>query len=59
MAIGRLTPRLVTGGLFIGHGTQKLFGWSGGPGPDGMQRMMHGMQMHPPRAHAFAAGQRA
>jgi putative oxidoreductase len=56
MGIGRLTLRLVIGGLFIGHGTQKLFGWFGGPGPAGTQRMMHGMQMHPPRAHAYAAG---
>jgi putative oxidoreductase len=32
MKIGRLLVRLVVGGLFIGHGTQKLFAWFGGPG---------------------------
>ena len=31
MDIGRLAARIVIGGLFIGHGTQKLFGWSGVP----------------------------
>ncbi len=31
MSVGRLGARLLIGGLFIGHGTQKLFGWFGGP----------------------------
>ena len=35
MEIGLLILRIVVGGLFIGHGTQKLFGWFGGPGPEG------------------------
>jgi hypothetical protein len=35
MNIGRVLARLTIGGLFIGHGTQKLFGWFGGPGIDG------------------------
>ena len=30
-----LVARLLLGGLFVGHGTQKLFGWFGGYGPDG------------------------
>ena len=47
---------LVVGGLFIGHGTQKLFGWFGGPGPDGTEQMMYKIDMHPARRHAFAAG---
>jgi putative oxidoreductase len=34
MKIGRLLLRLVVGGLFVGHGTQKLFGWFGGNGLD-------------------------
>jgi putative oxidoreductase len=34
LKIGRLLLRLVVGGLFIGHGTQKLFGWFGGHGLD-------------------------
>jgi putative oxidoreductase len=32
MKIGRLLLRLSVGGFFIGHGTQKLFGWFGGHG---------------------------
>lgn len=38
MTIGRLAVRTVLGGLFIGHSTQKLFGWFGGPGPTGTSR---------------------
>jgi putative oxidoreductase len=34
MGLGRLLLRTVIGGLFIGHGTQKLFGWFGGGGLD-------------------------
>jgi putative oxidoreductase len=30
--LGMLILRLVVGGLMIGHGTQKLFGWFGGHG---------------------------
>ena len=33
MKIGRLLLRMVVGGLFVGHGVQKLFGWFDGPGP--------------------------
>ncbi len=32
MKIGRLLLRAAVGGFFIGHGTQKLFGWFGGQG---------------------------
>ncbi len=32
MDFGLLILRLVVGVLLIGHGTQKLFGWFGGPG---------------------------
>ena len=35
MDIGLLIARVVVGLLFIGHGTQKLFGWFGGSGPEG------------------------
>ena len=56
MKIGRLIVRLVIGGLFIGHGTQKLMGWFGGPGPDGTAGMMDQLDMHPPRRNALAAG---
>ena len=35
MAYGLLLLRVFVGGAFIGHGTQKLFGWFGGYGPQG------------------------
>src|SRR5918999_1672277 len=56
MEIGRLVARLVIGGLFVGHGTQKLFGWFGGPGLEGTEQMMGALEMRPARANALAAG---
>ena len=56
MGIGRLVVRTVVGGLFIGHGTQKLFGWFGGPGMKGTEEMMDGIELEPPRQHATVAG---
>ena len=56
MQIGRLAARAVIGGLFIGHGTQKLFGWFGGPGLSGTEQMMGALEMRPTRANAIAAG---
>ena len=35
MNVGRLLLRGVVGPLFVGHGTQKLFGWFGGHGIEG------------------------
>jgi putative oxidoreductase len=48
--------RLVVGLLFVGHGTQKLLGWFGGPGLDGTEGMMHSLGYRPARAHAVLAG---
>src|SRR3954449_12579579 len=56
MSVGRLVERGVIGGLFIGHGTQKLFGWFGGPGRAGTEGMMASLEMHPAKANALAAG---
>src|SRR3712207_8668934 len=56
MQIGRLAARVVIGGLFVGHGTQKLFGWFGGPGVSGTEQMMASLDLQPPRQHALAAG---
>lgn len=56
MSVGRLGVRLVIGGLFIGHGTQKLFGWFGGPGRSGTEGMMESIQMRPAKMHAVLAG---
>jgi putative oxidoreductase len=52
MKLGALALRAVIGPLFVGHGTQKLFGWFGGPGMDGVSGMMENLQLHPPRRHA-------
>jgi putative oxidoreductase len=54
--MGRLTARVVIGGLFIGHGTQKLLGWFDGPGPEGTEQMMGKIGMHPASQNARAAG---
>src|SRR3712207_535757 len=56
MQIGRLAARVVIGGLFVGHGTQKLFGWFGGPGIEGTSQMMKALEMRPSRPNAVAAG---
>src|SRR4051812_10115493 len=59
MKIGRLLARLAIGGLFIGHGTQKWFGWFGGPGLEKTTGMMEKLGMSPPRrnAHAVSASE--
>jgi putative oxidoreductase len=56
MDAGRLIARLTIGGLFVGHGTQKLFGWFGGPGPEGTAGMMEKLDLQPAERHARAAG---
>jgi putative oxidoreductase len=56
MKFARLVARLIIGILFIGHGTQKLKGWFGGPGIEGTTGMMESLDLHPPRRHAIAAG---
>src|SRR5271155_3771327 len=55
MKLGRLIARIVIGGLFVGHGTQKWFGWFGGPGLDGTSGMMESLGMRPGRRNAIAA----
>lgn len=56
MQMGRLAARIVIGGLFVGHGTQKLFGWFGGPGLEGTEEMMDALEMRPTKPNALAAG---
>ena len=51
-----LVTRLVLGGLFFGHGAQKLFGWFGGYGPDGTGGFFESLGLRPGRQHAMAAG---
>src|SRR4051794_31952792 len=56
MRIGRALLRAIIGALFVGHGTQKLFGWFGGGGPDATAQTMEKLELRPPKAHAVAAG---
>src|SRR6476659_690197 len=51
-----LIVRLLIGGPFVGHGTQKLFGWFGGYGPGRPSGYMESLWMKPGRQHALAAG---
>lgn len=54
--MGRLLLRATVGGFFVGHGTQKLFGWFGGHGPEATAQMFEGLGLHPAPLHARAAG---
>jgi putative oxidoreductase len=56
MKLGRLIARLVIGGLFFGHGAQKLFGWFGGHGPEGTGQFFESLGLKPGKANAIAAG---
>lgn len=54
--MGRLLLRATVGGFFIGHGTQKLFGWFGGNGPEATGQFFEGLGLRPGHLHARAAG---
>jgi putative oxidoreductase len=56
MKIARLVLRVLVGGLFFGHGTQKLFGWFGGNGLEATAAGFEKMGMRPGRRHAIAGG---
>jgi putative oxidoreductase len=56
MSIGTLAIRGVAGPLFVGHGTQKLFGWFGGHGLEGTGGFFESIGMRPGKRHATAAG---
>jgi putative oxidoreductase len=56
MTIGRLILRGTVGGFFIGHGTQKLFGWFGGHGLDATAKGFESLGLRPGKTHATAAG---
>ncbi|HXN38755.1 MAG TPA: DoxX family protein [Solirubrobacteraceae bacterium] len=56
MKLGRLLLRLSVGGFFVGHGTQKLFGWFGGHGLDATAAGFEHLGLRPGRRHAIAAG---
>jgi putative oxidoreductase len=56
MEVGIFIIRLVVGGLLIAHGTQKLFGWFGGHGPEGTGGFMETLGMRPGMPMALTAG---
>jgi putative oxidoreductase len=57
MKLGKLAVRAIVGPLFIGHGTQKLFGWFGGHGLEGTAGFFEqGIGLRPGKRHATAAG---
>ena len=56
MNTGRLILRGVVGPLFVGHGTQKLFGWFDGHGPDATGGFFESLGLRPGKRHATAAG---
>ncbi len=56
MDLGRTALRVVIGPLFVGHGTQKLFGWFGGHGLDGTGAFFEKLGLKPGRRQAAAAG---
>ena len=56
MSFGLFILRIVIGALFVGHGTQKLFGWFGGPGLDGAQGMFESLGYRRSRTMAVLAG---
>lgn len=53
--VGRLLLRVVVGGIFVGHGLQKLTGDFDGPGLAGTEKMMAATRMYPTRRNALAA----
>jgi putative oxidoreductase len=56
MDLGTLLLRMTVGLVMAGHGSQKLFGWFGGYGPDGTGQAMEVLGFRPGRRHALAAG---
>lgn len=56
MKVGRLLLRAAVGGFFIGHGTQKLFGWFGGQGLKAQAEHFESIGLKPGVVNAAAAG---
>lgn len=56
MGLFRLVLRLGIGALFVGHGTQKLFGWFGGGGIEETAGMLESLRLEPSRPNAVAVG---
>jgi putative oxidoreductase len=57
MGFGLAVLRVTIGSFFVGHGTQKLFGWFGGDGPEATGGFFEQrLGLTPGRQHALAAG---
>jgi putative oxidoreductase len=56
MELGLLVLRVIVGALFIGHGSQKLFGLFGGHGVSGTADFFDQIGLRPSRVHAVFAG---
>src|SRR6188472_2772757 len=56
MNFARFLLRVVIGGFFVGHGTQKLFGWFDGHGLAATGQFFESVGLRPGRRHALAAG---
>jgi putative oxidoreductase len=54
--IGLLILRVVLGGVMMGHGAQKLFGWFGGKGFKGANKMIEAMGYRPVWFWALMSG---
>ena len=56
MQLGLALLRTIVGGLFMGHGLQKLAGWFGGHGLEGTGEFFESMDLKPGKTHATLAG---
>jgi putative oxidoreductase len=56
MNVALLVLRVIVGGLFVGHGSQKLFGWFGGGGPKGTASFFESVGLTPALPFALLAG---
>jgi putative oxidoreductase len=56
MNVALLVLRVIVGGLFVGHGSQKLFGWFGGHGPKGTASFFDGLGLRPALPFTLLAG---
>jgi putative oxidoreductase len=56
MKLGLAVLRVIVGGLFMGHGLQKLTGWFRGHGLEATGEAFESMGLRPGRVHAAGAG---
>ena len=56
MGLFRVLARVTIGLLFVGHGTQKLFGWFGGHGLEGTGQFFESLGLKPGRRNALLSG---